>query len=385
MLSKRLIIWAVCIFPAAGVITVQAGDWQEFAVFPIDATQESPDVYGYNVVWAELVEGSWNIYGTNISAPANPFDFIIAEDTDHAQYPAIYGDIVAWQFYDSYWEDWDIYITDISDANLPVEYLLTPFADDQQLPAVSGDTVAWQHGSSGDIDIYISDITEPNYPTEFLITPYAYDQQRPAIYRNSVVWQDNSYIDWDVYLTDVWRKNRPAEYPVSLGEDTDQQNIAVWGDVVVWQDNSSGNYDIVAADISEPGNPLPFDIATGALLQQNPDISGNIVVYQQFDDAGQDWDIYGYNLTTQEQFQITDSDDDEVNPAISGNVVVWQDNRDDGPWNIYAAILFGPEVAKCSAKMPGDVNNDCRVNMTDLAMMGQGWLSCQLQPQEACL
>ena len=144
MLSKRLIIWAVCIFPATGITTVHAGDWQEFAVFLIDANQVSPDVYGYNVVWAELVEGSWNIYGTNINDPANPFDFIIAEYTDHAQHPAIYGDIVAWQFYDSYWGDWDIYITDISDANLPVEYLLTPFADDQQLPAVNGDTVAWQ-------------------------------------------------------------------------------------------------------------------------------------------------------------------------------------------------------------------------------------------------
>jgi len=55
------------------------------------------------------------------------------------------------------------------------------------------------------------------------------------------------------------------------------------------------------------------------------------------------WDIYGYNLLTQQEFQITTDLHDQIHPRISANTVVWQDNR-DGSWNVYAMILDGPEI-----------------------------------------
>ncbi len=113
----------------------------------------------------------------------------------------------------------------------------------------------------------------------------------------------------------------------------------------------------------------------------NPDIEGNIVVWQ--DNRNNNWDIFGYNLTTQKEFQITDESHDQTNPAISGNVVVWQDNR-NGNSEIYAVVLDGPEVAWCTSRIAGDANGDCKIDFEDFAIMASHWLECYLEPAEAC-
>lgn len=45
-------------------------------------------------------------------------------------------------------------------------------------------------------------------------------------------------------------------------------------------------------------------------------------------------------------FKVASTADDEVYPSVSGNTVVWQYfNSRYGDWDIYAAVLDGPEVA----------------------------------------
>jgi beta propeller repeat protein len=114
----------------------------------------------------------------------------------------------------------------------------------------------------------------------------------------------------------------------------------------------------------------------------NPDIDHNIVVWQ--DNRNGDWDIYGYNLTTRQEFQITDEPHDQTNPAISGNMVVWEDSR-NGNLQIYATILDGPQAAQCTSKLAGDVNGDCKVDFIDFTLMASQWLECSLEPPEACI
>ena len=73
----------------------------------------------------------------------------------------------------------------------------------------------------------------------------------------------------------------------------------------------------------------------------------------------------------------------QENPAVSGNLVVWQDYRGGHP-QIYAVDLTGPEVARCDVKPAGDTNGDCRTDLRDLAIIGQTWLNCGLDIAEAC-
>ena len=375
----------------------QGGNWQEFALWPSTDEQEAPDIYGDIIVWQQFVYeyGDYDIYVADINNLADPLVLVIGDSNDQTS-PAIYENIVVWQDF-VVWEDsadWDIRLADISDQTNPQIFAVSNLAyNDEQKPAIHGNTVVWQDGDAGDIDIYGADITDPNNPAEFLIAGFELDQQRPAIYRTTVVWQDKFFGDWDIFAADIWQRNKPAEFSVSLVEN-DQQNPAIWGHIVVWQARAMpwtgsdptlagffGDWDICAADISEPNSPVEFAITTNDSSQTNPDITGSIVVWQDY--RNNNWDIFGYNLTTQYEFQITDNASDQTNPAISGNVVVWQDNR-SGNWNIYTVVLDGPEVAKCASKMSGDVNGDCKIDFTDLAITASHWLECDLEPKEAC-
>jgi beta propeller repeat protein len=370
----------------------QASDWTEFALYPTTDEQQAPDIWGDIVVWQQFVAeyGDYDIYIADINNPVEPAVFVIGDANDQAN-PAVYKDIVVWQNH-VVWQgsaDWDIYAADIFDLNEPQIYVVSSIVDNNESnPAIHGNTVVWEDGDAGDLNIYGADITDLGNPVEFQISTFEHDQQEPAIFRTTVVWQDNFFGDWDIYAADIWQRNKPAEASVSYSGE-DQQNPAIWNNVVVWQDNFSGNWDIYAADISDfetllqagPDNIIEFAISTNEFSQTNPDINGNIIVWQ--DNRNNNWDIFGYNLTTRKEFQITDDSQDQTNPAISGNVVVWQDNR-NGNSEIYAAILDGPEVAWCLVEMTGDVNGDCKVDFEDFAVMASQWLECFLSSAEAC-
>ena len=371
---------------------VQGGNWQEFAVWPTTDEQEAPDIWGDIIVWQQFVAeyGDYDIYIADINNPSEPLVFVIGDSNDQTS-PAVYENMVVWQDY-VVWEpfsgDWDIRVADINNLAEPQIFAVSDVVDNnERKPAIHGNTVVWQDGDAGDFNIYGADITDLSNPAEFQIAEFEHDQQGPAIYRTIVVWQDNFFGDWDIYAADIWQRNKPAEAPVSFIE-KDQQSPAIWGDIVVWQsygllteDNFFGDWDIYAADISGPNDPVEFAITTNESSQTNPDIDGNIIVWQDY--RNNNWDIFGYNLTTQKEFQITDDSHDQTNPAINGNMVVWQDNR-NGNSEIYAVVLDGPEVARCASGTAGDVNGDCKIDFEDFAIMASQWLECYLEPAEAC-
>ena len=410
----------------APVSALAAESWKEFAVWPTTDDQESPDIDGDIVVWQQFVEEyqDYDIYVADMNNPDDSLAVIIGDANDQMS-PAVFAPfdsaqgeglhaerrrgIVVWQDY-VIWEgsgDWDIRASDLStslkagdsEREQPVMFAVSNiFGNDEQSPAIHGNIVVWQDGAEGDYNIFGADITHLESPAEFAVADFERDQQRPAVYRNTVVWQDSYFGDEDILAADIWQRNKPAEFGVSLDE-FDQQHPAVWGDIVVWADNYFGDTDIYAAKWhglpargihGQDGHatgmdmPLPVEFAVTAneSEQTNPDIDRNIVVWQ--DKRNGDWDIYGYNLTTRREFQITDEPHDQTNPAISGNTVVWEDNR-DGNLQIFAIVLDGPEVARCTSKLMGDVNGDCKVDFIDYTLMASQWLECNLEPEEACL
>ena len=69
-----------------------------------------------------------------------------------------------------------------------------------------------------------------------------------------------------------------------------------------------------------------FPICTHQGYQWLPDVSGNIVVWQDFRNGfSANPDVYGKDLSTGEEFAICTDESMQSNVAISGSTVVWQD------------------------------------------------------------
>jgi probable HAF family extracellular repeat protein len=62
----------------------------------------------------------------------------------------------------------------------------------------------------------------------------------------------------------------------------------------------------------------------------------------------------------------------------NGEIIGYATNPD----NNYAFILLTPVV--CTAPVAGDLNDDCKVDFADFAVMATHWLDCNLEPKEAC-
>jgi beta propeller repeat protein len=70
-----------------------------------------------------------------------------------------------------------------------------------------------------------------------------------------------------------------------------------------------------------------FQVTTAWGLQKFPVIYGDIVVWTFIEPGSKRFDIYGYDLSTEEVFQITGGPNNQYAPAIYKNMVVWGDNR----------------------------------------------------------
>ncbi len=374
-----------CFYLCLIVCSLSAVAAQEFPVYLSDQVQQAPDIDGLIIVWQQNAgANSWDIYGRDLDDNNAPVPIAVAQFPADQINPAVWGDRVVWQDNDTTNGDWNINMADIADANVPQDYVLDDFDGDQTVPAIHGDLAVWQDDyNPGNSDLYAADIADPANPYVFALDTYDNNQAAPAVFRNTIVYQDDYYGDWDIIAADAWLKNAPT-YQSPVYEAEDETAPAVDRNYIVYQRDFSGDgtdYDILAIDYSDPRVYVTIPISQLASSEENPDISGHIVVWQ--DNRNGHWDIYGYNLITQKEFRITADPADQINPAISGDTVVWEDMR-SGTSNIYAVYLDPVDIADCPTPLPGDTNGDCRVNLTDFLNIAENWLACNLDPIDAC-
>ncbi|MCX5636521.1 MAG: hypothetical protein NTX52_02355 [Planctomycetota bacterium] len=131
-----------------------------------------------------------------------------------------------------------------------------------------------------------------------------------------------------------------SEFPICTN-DANQINPAISGSIVVWEDYRNGNWDIYGYDLS---TQTEFPICTNDANQINPDISGDIVVWEdhRYDSTyrGFYYSIYGYKLSTRTEFLVYDMASYQRDPTIDGNFVVWKEYYTT-PQGIYKSIING--------------------------------------------
>jgi beta propeller repeat protein len=130
-----------------------------------------------------------------------------------------------------------------------------------------------------------------------------------------------------------------------------QENPDIDGIHVVWQDNRSGNWDIYMYTLEHTFTP-ETQITNNPASQVNPAISGDKIVWQ--DDRNSNGDIYMYDITAKTETQITNNTANQENPDIDGNIIVWQDSRNGTVPQIYMYNLTS-QTEKCiSSSSPSD-------------------------------
>ncbi|MBI2952841.1 MAG: hypothetical protein HYY30_00890 [Chloroflexi bacterium] len=123
----------------------------------------------------------------------------------------------------------------------------------------------------------------------------------------------------------------------------------VSGNVVIWAQIRGMGSDIHGHDL---GSQQSFAITSDAAYQEWPAISGNYVVWRDNRNSPpmvpgpsgmlipQEKDIYGYDLSTRQEFRITARAEEVGPPAISGTIVVWSVRREG------VNYLYGYDIAK---------------------------------------
>ncbi|MFA6001140.1 MAG: hypothetical protein WC828_03390, partial [Thermoleophilia bacterium] len=249
---------------------------------------------------------------------------------------------------------------------LPLQGPVVSNAMDQVNPSISGSVIVWQDfrnftpqptnatgcPSARDCvkaDIFARDMSTGT-ETRLTTNPDALD---PDISGNQVVWRN-----WDTGKIVVHDLSNGSEQNASNG--TGQQvSPAISGNRVVWIDyrnlnpaGVSGQYgDIYMRDLTQPSDEA---ISLGSSLtgapdykkdKKNPDIDGNIVVWEDWRNAFTDtsgWvknpDIYMRDLTTGTDQPVCTDLADQYNPVVSGHRVFWQDTR-NGNWDVYMKDL----------------------------------------------
>jgi beta propeller repeat protein len=157
---------------------------------------------------------------------------------------------------------------------------------------------------------------------EFEIAVKRRDQTEVALHGTFVVWQDYRNVRNDVFGYDL---STGEEYHLGMYA----LHPAVYGDRVVWAHPESGDVSIQGYILS---SSTSIELSTSASpLKEHLHIWKDTVVWVHWNN---DRDIYGYDLSSGEEFHIAAHLNEQNYPCIHGTRVAWQDKRDFN-WDIY--------------------------------------------------
>jgi len=154
----------------------------------------------------------------------------------------------------------------------------------------------------------------------------------PAINGDRIVWAENRFGNNDIFMLDLMTGQERRITHNSSG----QFAPAIDGDRIVWIDWRNGNSDLYLFDLSTNQERA---IATGPeevdfspqMPGNSPKISGDRIVWAGV--AGewpnQNWDVYLYDLETEQQVRLTSDPEAQLNPDIDGDRIVWWDQRNN--------------------------------------------------------
>jgi endo-1,4-beta-D-glucanase Y len=337
------------------------------------------------VVWHDLRNGSYDIYGARLSQAGTVLDpdgVVVSTAANDQQYPAVAFDgtnfLVVWQDYRSFGDLSDIYGARVSQTGIvldPSGVIISAANSVQAAPAVSYDgadfLVVWEDWRNNSwSDVYGARVNPAGVvldPSGIAISTAEDDQYTPAVAFDGanflVVWEDwrPSTGDCDVYGARVSPAGAvldPDGIVISSAED-DQYVPAVAFDganfLVVWMDGRGYHgYNIYGARVSQAGAVLDTSgiaVSMAADDQYYPavasDGANSLVVWEDYRTNSDTSDIYGARVSQAGTvidtagLAISTAAGWQMFPVAASDgtnfLVVWTDHRIHSDCDIYGA------------------------------------------------
>lgn len=354
-------------------VAVPGSPWQAYPAVASDGTN-------YLVVWTDNRNGSYDIYGTRVSAAGVVLDVMgiaISTAISEQNYPAVAFDgtnyLVVWQ--DLRTGTWDIYGTRVKTDGTVIDdagVMMSNASNHQYYPDVAFDgtnyLVVWYDNRTGSVsyDIYGTRVSKAGTVLDasgIIISNASGNQQLPAVAFDGtnylVVWADYRS-GADIYGARVAPSGAVQEDTATNIMISNASSNQEWPDVafngtdylVVWQDSRTGNWDIYGARVDTDGAVLDatgLSICGNANQQYYPavasDGSNYLVVWQDYRNSN--YDIYGSRVdgdgTALDPLGLTLSIavNTQEYPAVvyggSSYFVAWNDTRNSWNNDIYGA------------------------------------------------
>lgn len=327
------------------------------------ANGDSPDIDGNMVVYSKNGDIYTKDLATNIELP-------ICTDSKGQWNPKISGNIVVWIDDRDYTQiglgEYTIYGYDLlTHTEFPIGNQ-TGFVYDWV--DIDGNNVVYCKKLRGGNywDLYGYNLI---YQTEFLISNKIYSEMLPSISESRVIY----YCESSLYCYDI---SNNSEQIISTASG---QQLAIDGDMVAYTTKA-----VYAKDVALRGYDLKtqqgFEVAPAGTNPNSPAINNGLIIWRAEPNLDYDTNIYGYDIYTQHIFPVCTEPTRESQPAIGGNTVVWH-CWDNG--NIYSKQLPVNQI-RCTERPLMDFNYDCKVDFLDLTVFCQSWLECNLNPQSQC-
>lgn len=299
-------------------------------------SQEFPTVDGQRVVWQDFRTGPTDIFLADMTT--NEVKNLTNTPTWEVQ-PDIDGDFVVWK--DGYRG------IGIHGLNLATGQTFAAVEDkhDVSRPHLSHGVVVWADNRAGgeDWNIYGYDIVRS---VEFIISAQPGRQQDPQIDWPLVVWWDYKehvfLYNLETKETQTILNTRAARFPAVSAADN----------LVVWQDGRNGNWDIYGYDLT---TQVELALLTAPRDQELVAISHGLVAYQNRNE-GNSWNVHLLLLADKRTFALDAQSSQQVQPALDGNTIVWQDYRAHQP-DIYQFTWSGlmPAVVQYPVAAPANL------------------------------
>jgi beta propeller repeat protein len=295
--------------------------------------QRCPALYQDMIVYQDNRNGNWDIYGYNLETGE---EFQITTDPNDQIYPDIYGNVVVWL--DKRDLGKHIYAYDLFTGKEWKISQMTAKGD----PSIFENIIVWSSDSKPSQIIGYDIETR----TEFFISKSEDTQYNPDVYDSFVVWEQEHE-----YTTTIHGYDLKKQKKYSIGKrnqffysNHDQVNPVIYENIVIWvnewDDEIYGqkidtHEDLIIADAELHGG---IECYTWDLSQE-PAVDENTVVWVDCRNGNKD--IFGLDLASYREFQITFDDNIQQSPALYSTMVIWEDDR-NGNWDIHAYDLSSP-------------------------------------------